>query len=644
MKKSFLLGKCIKGLLSMLISLMFLCVVLQGALLMGDSIFPIYEHPFWFSMVIVALLFIVVLLVSEVSGRVSSKRDRMSFLEGLATFPGKKNYNWQGGYSLLSFVILHLVTVLRAVSCLQLCKYLYRRFNKTDKDAASNRINVPPLLQETYFLLWIAFLIVQVQTGISCKLIFSLDTYFVIESLTWIMYYSVFRRFFEENYSIYHVLEHFTLILLLIPFQAIAYSKVVSFSTPDLDWKDLFLVLLGQADKNRILFTCIGFFYTAIVISMVLSLFPNEKVKRGNPKTSIIGAGDVVKNRLLPSILKREEHLSGNKRTPIEIYDINDGDVISGWDCVGKTWINLGYSRQEKTRSIFSLVLSNKSSEEEIAWICTPSDSHWYYLETLQDRFDYLAVEKPLTSRADELERFKDYAQDSKREKTFFLSYYLLEKGLPMTFLCRPQRLYLKYLAGYDAEGNQITDENESQSMIEKCFKVFLQGGTVKSFSMSIIETEDTRNLPPGGQLIDTFVHHCLMASLWAGLPSKWTNVHFKCRQEDRIEMYARGKERMSIQLFLKKGNSGESEQSAEVEMENPKIKTSIIADFEKKRVTIHRDNETFSFGVSEQYMGKYNVQCSMVYDCFENDIKSSEVDGLYNQIEVLEWLFGLMM
>ena len=238
------------------------------------------------------VLWVIILTISVIYG-VCRKKKPSEFIKRLATFPGRHNYNWQGGYSLFTCLILYTITFFRAISCLQLCKQIYRSLCSSGKDIKSKRPNVSPIFQEVYFIIWMIVLLFQLFVGERNILFYGLDVYFLIESLTWIMYYSFFRRFYEENYSIYHVLEHLPIILILIPLQAIAYTFASSEET--VGWKNIFTVLLGQASENTVLFSFVGFMYSAIVISMILSMFPSENIKKGNPDTIIIGIFNSIK-------------------------------------------------------------------------------------------------------------------------------------------------------------------------------------------------------------------------------------------------------------------------------------------------------------------------------------------------------------
>ena len=70
-----------------------------------------------------------------------------------------------------------------------------------------------------------------------------------------------------------------------------------------------------------------------------------------------------------------------------------------------------------------------------------------------------------------------------------------------------------------------------------------------------------------------------------------------------------------------------------------------IIADFVKKEATIIKNDskgKEVRIGVSRKYKGPYEVQCDMVYRCYLNQIDPSNLDGLFHQTEVLDWLLNL--
>lgn len=190
----------------------------------------------------------------------------------------------------------------------------------------------------------------------------------------------------------------------------------------------------------------------------------------------------------------------------------------------------------------------------------------------------------------DDLSVLDGVVNSDRRKRIFFLSYYLLEKALPLMFLRRPRAFYLKYLDGD----------------VGSFLQMYLKAGVLRELSVGFVEAGDDRRLPEGGQLVETMVHHCLVASLFVGFPQGWGLVRFR-----RDELYGK-------MLVLE-------------------------ADFDRKTAKItDRDGNAVEVSVKAEFSQAYAVQCDMVYRCFLDGFDPSKVDGLYNQKEVLEWLFAL--
>ena len=548
-------------------------------------------------------------------------------LEILAAKPKKSSYNWQGGISIVNSVLSWLICLLRRASVLQFSKFIYRETYKDPTEPDIKHINIPPVLQESYIAVWAVFLIIQISMGLNCSFVYGLNAYFLIESTTWILYYGVFRRFFEKEYETYHELEHLHLILFMIPLQAIAYAACLmntNASTNNTTWCKVMPVLLGQADEDMIIPGIFGFLYSAIVISMVIRSFPDEKVKPGNPSTMIIGAGNVVRNLLMPALMQRMENIGQNKK--IRIYSKETIENIpEQWNLSGKTEI----------KNIFSLIVETKEEDfkNAVAWIETPSDTHLYYLELLKKQVGFIAMEKPIVSNMNDLILLKDFISSENRKKVFFLSYYILEKALPLTFLARPRDFYLKYF--------------KDTEILEKYYQMFLTAGHLKSIIIELVEDKDERHLPAGGQLIETFIHHCLIASLFAGLPDTWEINEFENSDPNntarsKIHLHALGAQGEEITLDLIKGfdeKHHKKTQRAELVFDNAVIKANFIA--KTAEITSTSTGESVKVGLADEYLGRYAVQCDMVYRVYADHTDPSDIDGLYHQIEVLEWMLS---
>ena len=617
---------------------LFACISLL--LLVWNRLFRVsaVENMEWFAASEIVFLFAVAVIISLLSRLLH--KNKALHLEMLASKPEKHNYDWQGGYSIFTAGILWMIMVLRSISVLQFCKLIYRKIRSPETDYFSSRPNVSPAFQEIYFLFWTVLLIAQVSIENKSTVFFALDIYFLIESITWILYYAVFRRFFEEEYSIYHVLEHLPIIAFLIPLQAIAFASACAVCGDGISWQSVVPILLGQANEHYALFSFLGFLYSAIVIGTIISSFPNERIKTGNPETIILGAGNVVKYRLLPAIIQRMDRLDEKKVGKVHIFTLERIDDLSNsWGFPVRHTAFL----PEKTEEIYQLIENSKKTKRRIAWIETPSDTHLYYLNMLQDKVDFIVVEKPIVSSINDLIQLKTIISSERRKNIFFLSYYCLEKALPLSFLKRPNSFYLSYLEGDIAE----------------YYQTFLESGPISRIEMETVEEEDNRTLPPGGQLLETFIHHCLIASLFAGLPSTWTIVKFENRQNGNqayIHLEAKGEKNEAISLLLIKGFTADHREKKQWARLTFKNGGNVEADFNAKTAMITKSTDnSFIVKVSsafqgqpktdnqedifKEYQGQYGVQCDMVYKCYANNIDPTAVDGLYHQVEVLEWL-----
>lgn len=594
----------------------------------------------------IALICILVLSLSKI---LPLKTDE-TFLESIAGKPDPSNWNWQGGTSLFTFVILWIVRGLRLVSVLQIAKAFYRRIDSAESDAGSTRSNVPPWFQELYVLLWGMFLLWQLIGGVKSFFLVTLDVYFIVESITWILYYSIFRRFFEDKYSIYHVMEHLPIILFIVPLQAIAYSLTCMYGMSEVSdlWKNVLPVLLGEASEHYLSFSIMGFIYSAIVVSIIISTFPVEKLKMGIPETFVIGAGSVVKERLFPALYNRIKRHGKDKVGDISIYAKESGELICGESEDGTVRVYLdgakprGSDLEEtryKLKSIYELM--RQTSKNVVAWIETPADTHLYYLELLKNSVDFVVVEKPMVCCKSDLAVMKKIVSSDYRRKIFFLSYYLLEKALVLTFLKRSNEFYTEYFKCFKFSETGMASHNENDAKaksevdIGEFYKAYLELGKLKRIDVSILEPKDLRSLSNGGQLVETFLHNCLIASLFAGFPNTWENVNFIGIEDDgtaKIELNAKGELGEDIHLILEKsGASANKQQNAELVFENGKI----VADFNKRRAKI---NEGVCLEIKEMYQAPYAVLCDMVYRCYFSQFDLSVIDGLYHQVEVLEW------
>lgn len=548
------------------------------------------------------------------------------YVFAISTKPGIQHYKWQGGYSILAGSILWLIAAVRCISGLQVAKFIFRKIADAMTDNVSDRPNISPLFQEVYYCIWLGILAVCYNRfSVPSNFLIGLAWFYMVESTVWILFYSVFRRFYDENYAIYHELEHLPMIFVVIISQAFAFCLINrGVGTAYINFEKILLVLLGQGDEisGHIGLTILGVLYAAIVVSLIISNFTNEQIKRGRPALYIIGNGDVVKNRLIGAIRKRDERANTPSWSSFQVHDLEGVDGA---------------------KSVTSL-FGQKKWGTGIVWIASPSDTHWDYVDVFRHKVPFLVVEKPIASSEEEILAFEEYVQTEQRNKTFFLSYYMLEKALPLIYLKRPLAEYKKYLFFH----------GENEVTFSDCYRDYSKLGNLKSICVKILEKEDDRNLPNGGQFVETFIHNLLIAAEFVGLPDRWEQVEIDFGGEPiaeakHIQLKAQ-KGPTSIELLMRKDNNWIQEKKYQGKKDRGKVQTaklvyekgSIDADFDTRTVELkfQEDNEIiYTIEVKEEYKQPYMIQSDMVYECFVEKLNPSGFDGLRNQIPVLKWM-----
>ncbi len=553
----------------------------------------------------------------------------------LSLKPDKTSYIWaRRAPSALACIVLWTIWFLRHFSFYQAVKTIYRelgiRFKFGYVENASGRPDVPPMLGELYFLFFTVLFSVTHYLGINNIFLTALAYYFVFESSLWIIYYTVFRRFFEVGYTIYHQLEYILTIALLIPAQALCFARIYSMSV-----RDVFVSLLGAAEEDTpVILVIFGFFLGAIIIGIIISTFPTENIKKGIKKAKmlIVGCGDVVKSRLYPALVNSE-------------YAI----TTVGYDIKGKENILPNCEQLESIDEIKTTV-AKKADAGSIVWVETPPASHAEYAKLcINNKAGLVVVEKPIAVSAQDLSVFEELtASRQSRKKMFFLSYYVLEKALPLNYLVsiknknsKKVNFYKKYL------------ETTSEALTVD-WNDFL--GELRSVSITVNEGKDTRDWvrdeAQGGQLFETFFHNIMIATLFCGpaaaidndgkVVELWKNVEFKnadyTKEVHEISLKANSGA-VGIDLVMRKNAEARS-RTAEFIFENGEI----TADFDAKTATISFTHlkAKCTVGFKDEYIQNYSTLVDMVGRVYSGEALAEEVDGFEHQLPTLRWLHTL--
>ena len=553
-------------------------------------------------------------------------------LYDVSTKPEKSSYIWaRRTRSVLATVALWAVWAARLFSAYQWVKAIYRwlgivfKFGYVEND--SGRPDIPPKLGEIYFCLFTILFSVTHHFNIKAPILTYLSYYYIFESSLWVIYYTVFRRFFELGYTIYHRLEYILTIAIIIPTQALCFARVYSIS-----FKDTFASLLGASnDLTPPILIIFGFFLSAIVIGIIISTFPTENIKKGIKKAKmiVIGCGDVVKSRLYPSLKNSDYSVT------VSSYDITKNNEIPCCTTLRDTEA----IKKECSKSI---------NVNSIVWVETLADTHLEYAaHAIKSGAGMVVVEKPIASSIEDIEAFECMASNpAKRKKLFFLSYYILEKALPLTYIANigkkdevRTKFYKKYL---DISGEPLV----------MCWKEFL--GTLKSVKIHILEGDDNREWVCGkkfgGHLFETFLHNLLIAIQFCGPAVKynkvngkieeiWKNIDFKnadyTKKAHEISLKAEVQNAKIDLLMIK--NSSHKKRTAQLLFENGEI----VADFDTKTVQInftHLKTKS-TIRVKDEFSKNYSVLVDMVGRVYSKEALPEEVDGFKNQIDILRWL-----
>ena len=560
----------------------------------------------------------------------------MKWLCKPSTKPDITSYIWaRRAPSVLASVMLWFVWACRVLSVYQYVKNIYRWLAEKCGfgyvENASGRPDVPPWLGEIYFVCYTVLFALAHHFQLSGSVLNWIAIYYLFESSLWILYYTVFRRFFELGYTIYHQLEYITTIVLMIPTQATCFARLYSLS-----FKEALVALLGSpVDSTPFIITVFGYCLSAIVIGMIIANFPTENIKKCGKKAKmfVIGCGDVVKKRLYPALG------AGKYTLDISIYDLKKNpDQLSICKYMDHADQILGDIR-------------TNMSKNSVVWVSTPPDSHVSYIaKLLKTQAKLIVVEKPVAVKESDLQALEPYLKH-KRNKLFFLSYYILEKALPLTYLATLP------VQGEEKEKDKKLQEeiNRERKIRAKAYEQYLtieNGsflnhwrtllGKLELVQVRILEGKDSREWvsknETGGQLYETFLHNVLIADLFCSY-SQWKNVKFTnadyTQKVHTITLKAQA-DGVQIDLCMQKNMP---ERSRHVRLNF--AEGSIVADLDHKTATVCFDKlgVESKIRVSEEYARNYAVLTDLVGRVFSTEYTCEQVDGLGNQMQILRWL-----
>ncbi|MFD0034938.1 hypothetical protein ACFVJK_43365 [Streptomyces sp. NPDC127172] len=434
----------------------------------------------------------------------------------VSTRPTASSYTWGGRRSPLAFIVFHLFFLMRLLSPLQWLKYSVRRRNSAKPPTTNQRPDFPAAYTEWYFILILVAAgtayVVRHAAGPHTPLLLAwlflgVGWLLLIECVVWVMYYLMLRAFVERYYTIFHPAEYVVTFPLLLTIQVLLVSDVTGRGITD-----LLQAFIGNPEAGDAFGTTLAVFglaYLGVAITVVLSSHPGIDTRTAQT-VSVIGAGDVTLNRILPAL-----KILGYERSGITISSIEDSETANARTAIGDG-AQFHVASPDK-------VLATALREHAPTIIASPTFSHFTQLVALATAGIPFAVEKPIASGRPERTVLRAEGTQL-MARGFALSYYSLEKALPLTYFLQPLPVYSRFLATSEPGllgGAALHALREELGPAQSVHIDVLEGASRSPASYGRLWTEVPGTLHP---FIETTIHPLLLLRHIAGAgPINWT-------------------------------------------------------------------------------------------------------------------------
>lgn len=592
--------------------------------------------------------------------------------------PPRTAWLWGATPSILAWTIAHLFFLLRCVSPLQHLKQFARwraqkeATRKTRKGAVEinqQRPNFEARHTELYFLIYLAVVaaIFFVPTWPMPALLHEagfvplspsaarwilvvakwLAVISLVETLVWISYYLVWRNFAEPGYSLYHPAEYFALLPVILVLQCIDIAILSG------EGIGTVILTMGNARDGSGAVSLLGQYYIVVIIANLLSMFPATRFKAPTA-INIIGAGDVVANRMAPALLDGVGRL-----TPahIQVFTVNGPDDLSRaieTSGIEVIYPNSGLPLDRAEASLIDRIVASGAP----TIVASPSESHFRYILELNATGRRFAVEKPISVLRQEIDVFLK-TPDIFKDRMFALSYYGLEKALPLTYFLSANYHYQDFL---EISGPALQDQASPLLHIEAP-RLLRRLGALKDLRVDLIEGLErsptagrrawTERDGPEGLAFETMIHpliiaHKLLACAGSSI-DHFAPIIKAGQSSDSVTESA-----VTYLGFTGTVNSG-SEQRIAVQLHCAKYadkrttRRNGMATFEHGSVSFDFDKKTCAVSLSskhgaviavkEKYRNNYAIQMELVARFFTSGWTDIRYDDFVDQMAVLAWL-----
>ncbi|MGS2719601.1 hypothetical protein [Paraglaciecola aestuariivivens] len=585
-------------------------------------------------------------------------------LKKLSTPPRYESYMWGNNRSLFATLFYGLIYYVRFISPLQLVKAIFRAVQESDLNDKKERKDFHSLHTEIYLLS--ILLISAAQVFLAEKGLGFLPKWIMIilliESIFWTFYYMLFRVLIEKHLSIFNEAEYFLSLPIVLVTQFLLFAAL----NQGVDLSNVVATVFNISNNLptlplwlSITLGVLGFTYTAIIIANVINLLPPLPVWQ-RPNITIIGAGDLVKNRLLDALVSEQGDSGRRLYKPHQLAvasDYIDSDFRQRLDKLGIQYYSVRDSQisantpdNERNKVLESIVAYVKK-RSSYAIIASPPDTHLALMSELASAEIIFAVEKPIVATSAELEYVTD-ANSRLMKQGFLLSYYWLEKALPINYFLSLNTAHRKYL---DIK-KQGSDENLSVGALDRLKQRL---GKPTHVQIEFYEGPETRpwalQADTGGFFLETFIHP--MSLLLNFVPgdgqityspdSKWLLDEAAQQSQADTELGA------SFIHLLGEINQCQFEIKAgkftPLKRRTAKLTYThgiIHVDLDSKSCTIILDqSQPVEIKVKQDYQGNYFIQAALFDEYIRDNGEwiGPRFDDFPGQIKVLQQMFTLL-
>ncbi|HCR93535.1 MAG: hypothetical protein CMH91_04540 [Oceanicaulis sp.] len=551
------------------------------------------------------------------------------FIGTITTFPPRSSWYWGDRNSMLAWALFNTVALVRFISPLQWWKRLYRK--DWSNRSSSKRPNFHALHTERYF---VSVMIVAVAAANLfpdalkySPFVMPVVILLTIETIGWIFYYLFVRNFVEPDYTLYHRAEYFVLLPVVVVAQIALLS--ILYESPMVN---VFFAIFGggagedASPQGAWELRLLGLCYLALIIGNLRMMYPETRFKQ-TTVFSIIGYGDVTRNRILPALKALE--------VPGRRYDVMT-DELSNAELGEAALAGLRVQGAPPAQ-----IEKQIKAQRHPVYIATPTPSHMDYIQLLADEGIRFVVEKPISAHTSEIAQLKRRAAVLFKDG-FAASYYTLEKSLPLTYLYNPHRSYLKYLEFSEGLPKEYASITRELGALEAARIEILEGpDRSPSHDRRLWTLDPTKS----GELYETFIHTVTVA-LSAEVDLQRSNLlslnvgtFRNSPKKGCPTLYSAVLETPGqARIVLSSGKympEASCRRSAEFVFSGGRL----TMDFNAKRLDIKTPTVEGHIRVRDEYQCNYAVSMSLAMDFMQNGWSASRFDDLDNQLEALSWL-----